>query len=159
MYTAPLVPANDAVIVMTRIYGAPRDLVWEAMTEARHVAQWWGGPGFTNPVCEFEARVGGEFRIHMRGPDGAVYPMKGVVQELVPPERLVFTSIATDTAGNHVLEGLTTVQFDDENGKTKLTLYTRMAAVVETANAYLQGMEIGWTQSLDKLQVYIGETA
>ena len=59
MNTTPVVPADEAVIVMTRVYEAPRDLVWEAMTEARHVAQWWGGPGFSNPVCEMDVRPGG----------------------------------------------------------------------------------------------------
>ena len=51
MNPTPVVPADEAVIVMTRIYDAPRDLVWETMTEARHVVQWWGGRGFSNPVC------------------------------------------------------------------------------------------------------------
>lgn len=142
-------------LTITRVFNAPRALVFKVWTDPKHLAQWWGPQGFTNPVCEFDARVGGEFRIHMKGPDGAVYPMKGVIREFKPPERLIFTSIATDTAGNHVLEGLTTVLFDEENGKTKLTLHTRMAAVVEMANAYLQGMEIGWTQSIDKLQAHI----
>jgi uncharacterized protein YndB with AHSA1/START domain len=95
----------------------------------------------------------------MRGPDGSVYPMKGVIREFVPPERLVFTSIAVDMAGNHLLEGVTTVLFDEENGKTKLTLHTGMVAVVEMAKAHLEGMEIGWTQSIDKLQTYIARLA
>ena len=83
-----------------------------------------GGPkGFTNPVCEIDARVGGTLRIHMRGPDGTVYPMKGEIRELVAPERLVFTNIAVDAAGKHLLEGLTTVTFADEGGKTKMTLH------------------------------------
>jgi len=47
-------PANEPIIVMTRLYDAPRTLVWEAMTEPRHVRAWWGGPGFTNPVCEMD---------------------------------------------------------------------------------------------------------
>ena len=67
------------------------------------------------------------------------------------PERLVFTNIALDEAGNHIIEGFTTVTFADEGGKTKLTLHTRGSAVVEKAVAYLQGMEMGWTQSIDKL--------
>jgi uncharacterized protein YndB with AHSA1/START domain len=95
----------------------------------------------------------------MRGPDGGIYPMKGVIRELIPPERLVFTNIAVDAAGNHLLEGVTTVLFDEENGKTKLTLHTGAVAVVEMAKAYLQGMELGWTQSIDKLKAYIAGLA
>ncbi len=118
----------------------------------QHLAQWWGPDGFTNPVCEFDARVGGALRIHMRGPDGTVYPMKGVIRELVAPERLVFSSVATDAAGKHLLEGLTTVTFAERNGKTTMTMHTRAVAVAEIGVGYLQGMEAGWTQSIDRLE-------
>ncbi|HUD86199.1 MAG TPA: SRPBCC domain-containing protein, partial [Xanthobacteraceae bacterium] len=111
--------------------------------------------GGSNPVCEIDVRVGGALRIHMRGPDGSVYPMKGEIREIVPPERLVFTNIALDEAGNHLLEGLTTVTFADQAGKTRLTLHTRASAVADKAIMYLQGMEMGWTQSIDKLQALL----
>ena len=78
------------------------------------LAQWWGPKGFTNPVCEIDARVGGALRIHMRAPDGSIYPMKGEIREIVPPERLVFTNIALDEAGNAIIEGFTTVTFAEE---------------------------------------------
>jgi uncharacterized protein YndB with AHSA1/START domain len=81
--------------------------------------------------------------------------MKGEIRELVPPERLVFTNIAVDAAGNHLLEGLTTVTFADLGGKTKLTMHTRAKAVVDYAAAYLEGMEAGWTQSIDKLEAFV----
>jgi uncharacterized protein YndB with AHSA1/START domain len=142
-------------VTITRVFDAPRELVFKAWTDAKHVAQWWGPKGFTNPVCEIDARVGGMLRMHMRAPDGTVYPMKGQIRELVAPERLVFTNIAVDAAGRHLLEGLTTVTFADEAGKTKLTLHTKAVAVVEDAVAYLQGMETGWTQSVDKLQAFL----
>jgi len=155
-------PSNkfaERELTITRVFDAPRALVFKVWTDPKHLAQWWGPQGFTNPVCEFDAHVGGELCIHMRAPDGSVYPMKGVICEFAPPERLVFTSIAVDAAGNRLLEGLTTVLFDEENGKTKLTLHTGMVAVVEKAKANLQGMEMGWTQSIDKLQAYIARIA
>jgi uncharacterized protein YndB with AHSA1/START domain len=142
-------------ITITRVFDAPRELVFKAWTDAKHVAQWWGPKGFTNPVCEIDARVGGMLRMHMRAPDGSVYPMKGEIRELVVPERLVFTNIAVDAAGRHLLEGLTTVTFADEGGQTKMTLHTKAVAVIEDAAAYLQGMEAGWTQSIDKLQAFV----
>ena len=145
--------------VIERVFDAPRELVWKAFTEVEHLKHWWGPKGFTNPVCEIDARAGGSLRIHMRGPDGGVYPMKGVIREIVPPERLVFSNIALDAAGNHLLEGLTTVVFAEENGKTKLTLKTRAGAVAEMAAVYLQGMEIGWTQSIDRLQEFVTTSA
>ena len=114
-----------------------------------------GPKGFTNPVCELDARVNGDIRIHMRAPDGAIYPMDGEIREIVPPERLVFTNNALDEAGNRIIEGYTTVTFTEQGGKTTLTLHTRGAAVVEFAVKYLQGMEYGWTQSIDKLQALL----
>jgi uncharacterized protein YndB with AHSA1/START domain len=146
-------------LTITRVFDAPRALVFKAWTDPKHLAQWWGPQGFTNPVCEFDARAGGALRIHMSGPDGSVYPMKGVIQEIVAPERLVFTNIAIDASGNHLLEGLTTVIFSDERGKTKMTLHTKAVAVTEVAIAYLQGMEMGWTQSIDKLEAFVARGA
>ena len=132
--------------------------MFKAWTDAKMLAQWWGPKGFTNPVCEIDARVGGALRIHMRAPDGGIYPMKGEIREIVPPERLAFTNIAVDETGNHIIEGFTTVTFADEDGKTRLTLHTRGSAVVEKAIAYLQGMEMGWTMSIDKLQALLARS-
>jgi uncharacterized protein YndB with AHSA1/START domain len=146
-------------LTITRVFDAPRVLVFQAWTDPKHLAQWWGPQGFTNPVCEFDARAGGALRIHMRGPDGSIYPMKGVIQEIVVPARLVFTNIAVDASGKHLLEGLTTVAFSEEQGKTKMTLHTRAVAVTEMAIAYLQGMEMGWTQSIDKLEAFVARGA
>lgn len=148
-------PLAEREVTITRVLNAPRALVFAAWTESTHLAQWWGPKGFTNPVCEIDARVGGALRIHMRAPDGAVYPMKGEIRELVAPERLVFTTIAVDASGHHLLEGLTTVTFAEERGKTKLTVHARAVAVAELAIAYLQGMEMGWTGSIDKLEAFV----
>lgn len=138
-------------VTITRIFDAPRSLVFKMWTDAKYVADWWGPEVFTNPVCEIDARVGGKWHIVMRGPDGTDYPGGGVYREVVPPERLVFTNIATDQQGNVLLEGLTTVTFDEYDGKTKLTLHTRAVALVDYASAYLAGMEEGWKQTLDGL--------
>jgi uncharacterized protein YndB with AHSA1/START domain len=145
-------PLAEREVIITRVFDAPRALVFKAWTDPQHLAQWWGPEGFTNPVCEFEAHVGGKLRIHMRGPDGAVYPMKGVIREIVAPERLVFSSVAVDAADKHLLEGLTTVTFAEQNGKTKMMMHTHATAVVEIGVGYLQGMEAGWTQSIDRLE-------
>jgi uncharacterized protein YndB with AHSA1/START domain len=153
--TAQREPLAEREITITRVFDAPRALVFKAWIDAAQLAQWWGPKGFTNPVCEIDARVGGAVRIHMRAPDGSIYPMKGEIREIVPPERLAFTNIAVDEAGNHIIEGFTTVTFVDEGGKTKLTLHTRGSAVVEKAVAYLQGMETGWAMSIDKLQALL----
>jgi uncharacterized protein YndB with AHSA1/START domain len=148
-------PLAEREITITRVFDAPRAMVFRAWTDPAQLAQWWGPKGFTNPVCEIDPRVGGAIRAHMRSPDGSIYPMKGEIREIVPPERLVFTNIALDAAGHHIIEGLTTVTFVEEGGKTKLTLHTRGRALTEQAVGYLQGMEMGWTQSIDKLQALL----
>ena len=102
-------------------------------------------------------RVGGAWRIVMRGPDGAEYPGGGMYREIVKPERLVFTSEAMDKDGKVILKGLATVTFAEEGGKTKLTLRMRATAMVDYAVAYLAGMEAGWAQSLERLAEVLGK--
>jgi uncharacterized protein YndB with AHSA1/START domain len=75
-------------LTLTRVVDAPRDLVWAAWTEPKHMAKWWGPKHFTNPVCELDVRPGGKILIHMRAPDGATHPMPGVFSEVNKPERL-----------------------------------------------------------------------
>jgi uncharacterized protein YndB with AHSA1/START domain len=147
--------ALERELVITRIFDAPRSLVFKAWTDPEHMAQWWGPKGFTAPICEMEARTGGALRILMRGPDGAEHPMTGVIREIVEPERLVFTNVAMDGDGKRLLEGVTTVTFADQGGKTKLTLRTRMVGLVADAARNLEGMEVGWTQSIDRLEVHV----
>jgi uncharacterized protein YndB with AHSA1/START domain len=88
----------------------------------------------------------------MRGPDGTVYPNQGVVQEIVPPERLVRAMGVADAQGNIILEGVSTVTFTEQGGKTTLTLQARIAkATTEVAAMHVAGMKQGWSQALDHL--------
>ena len=145
-------PHGEATVTLTRVYDAPRDLVWRAWTDPKHMAQWFGPRGFTSSVPELDVRIGGNLRIIMHGPDGNDYPMKGVFREVVPPERLVFSNIAVDNDGNHLLEGETTAILEAQGVKTKLTLRTYAKGLVPMAPQMLAGMEAGWSQSLDKLE-------
>ena len=144
-------------VMITRVFNAPRELVFRAWTEREHLIKWWGPGLFTNPVCEVDLRLGGAWRIVMRGPDGTDYPCGGVYREIIEPEKLVFTNIAMDAQGNRLLDGLTTVIFADLGGKTKLTLITRAVGLVPLAPQMLAGMEAGWSQSLDKLDQLVSE--
>ena len=146
---------EEQELVLTRVFDAPRELVFKVWTDPKHVAQWWGPKGFTNPFCELDLRPGGAILIHMRGPDGTVYPMTGIYQEVVRPERLVFTSGALDADGNPLFEVLTTVTFTEESGKTKQILKARVIKRTAQAAPYLAGMEAGWTQSLERLAAYV----
>jgi uncharacterized protein YndB with AHSA1/START domain len=143
---------------LTRVFDAPRELVFKAWTDPKHVAQWWGPGGFTNPVCEVDARPGGQMRIHMRGPDGTIYPMTAVFNEVVEPERIVFQSAALDPNGKPLFEVLTTVTLADQSGKTKLTLNAKVLNMTAAAPQYLAGMEAGWTQSLARLAEHVKKT-
>lgn len=142
---------GEKTLTLTRLYDATRELVWRAWTEPRHLAQWFGPKGFTSSVPELEVRVGGPLRIVMHGPDGNDYPMKGVFREVTPPARLVFSNIAVDKDGNHLLEGETTIILEEQDGRTRLTLHTRAVGLVPIAPQMLAGMETGWSQSFDKL--------
>jgi uncharacterized protein YndB with AHSA1/START domain len=153
----PVEPAARE-LVLTRVFDAPRRLVFKAWTDAPRVARWWGPRGFTNPVCEVDARPAGAIRIDMRGPDGTVYPMTGVIKEIVEPERLVFTSAALDAEGHPMFEVLTTVTLAERGGETTLTLHARVIRETAGADRYLDGMEAGWTQSLDRLGEYVQST-
>ena len=129
-------------------------------TDPKHRAQWWGPKGFTNPICELDARPGGKIRIVMRGPKGSDYdkdfPMPGTSRAVVPNERLVFMAVAEDDAGNHLIESLTRVTFEEQGGKTKLTLHASAIGLARIAVQMLAGMEAGWSGSLDKLAELAG---
>jgi uncharacterized protein YndB with AHSA1/START domain len=143
-------------LVLTRTFEAPRELVFQAWTDPKHMALWWGPDGFTNPVCEVDARVGGAIRIDMRAPNGVVYPMSGRFEEISEPERLVFISSALDANGKSMFDILNTVLFEEQSGKTVLTLQARVMKATVEAPQYLKGMEVGWTQSLGRLGAYLG---
>jgi uncharacterized protein YndB with AHSA1/START domain len=145
-------------LTIVRVFDAPRALVFAMWTDPTHLAQWWGPKGFTNPVCEVDLRVGGLLRIVMRSPEGKQHPLTGTFREIAAPEKLVFTNDAIDEDGNLLLQGLTTVTFAEENGKTKMTLYTRVVGVAEVAGQMIGGMNEGWTQSIDRLEMLVAKT-
>ena len=150
--------ASRPELVLTRVFDAPRDLVFNAWTDPRHIVRWWGPHGFTNPVCEVDARPGGAIRIHMRGPDGTVYPMRGEFREIVPPERLVLTTAVDEPDGSPRFEVLHTVTFAEQDGKTVLTLTARVIKETAAAAPQLGGMQAGWTQSLERLSTHLAKS-
>ena len=147
-----LAQAPRRELVITRVFDAPRERVWRAWTDPKHLAQWWGPEGFTNPVCEIDVLPGGAIHIVMRAPDGAEHPMRGVFREIVEPERLVFTAFPVDRDGNPLLEQHTVISFADRGGKTELTVKASAVAVAPFAAQFLKGMDTGWTQSIDRLE-------
>ncbi|HVU38782.1 MAG TPA: SRPBCC domain-containing protein [Opitutales bacterium] len=134
-----------------RVLDAPRALVWKAWTDPRHLAQWWGPHGFTNPVCKLAVRPGGSLRIVMRAPYGVDYPMTGVFHEVEKPGRLAFLSVAWDENGGALLTSLATATFAAQGAKTKLTVLATAIGLVPVAKPMLGGMKVGWSQSLERL--------
>jgi len=152
--TAASNPANRD-LVLSHDIAAPRPIVFEFWTNQKHVALWWGPAGFLNPRCELDVRQGGAIRIDMRAPDGKVYPMGGFYQEVVEPERLVFSASALDSLDHPLLDTLNTVTFEDRGDSTRIVLLVHVLRTTDDATSYLNGMENGWKQSLDRLEAYV----
>ena len=146
-------------IVITHVFAAPRATVFKAWTDPRQLAQWWGPRGFTNPVCEWDARPGRAIHVVMRAPNGADFPMGGEFREVTAPERLVFTSGALDERGVMLFELLHTVTFLERNSQTKLTIQTRVLRTTAGADKSIGGYKAGMTQSLERLAGLVVNTA
>lgn len=154
----PVTTPEQRDLIITRTFDAPRDLVWKAWTDPEHVMRWWGPQYFTSPVCKIDLRVGGKYLFCMRAPDGQDYYSTGVYQEIVPPERIVYTDNFADADGNVIPastygmsdeygETLVTVTFEDAGGKTRMTLRHEGIPAGDMA----ENTEAGWSTSLDKL--------
>jgi uncharacterized protein YndB with AHSA1/START domain len=142
-------------LTISRTFNAPIELVWKVWTDEKHLVHWWAPKGFTNPVCEWNAQSGNKILIHMKGPDGAIYPMDGEFHEIVPRQKIVFTSAALDKNGARLFEVMNTINFSDEGDKTKLTLHFAFTKVKPEGKGHIGGAEMGWNMSLDKLADYL----
>ena len=138
---------------LSRILNAPRELVWEAWTDQKQLTNWWGPHHFTIPVCELDVKPCGKILIQMQGPDGTIYPMNGFYKELIKPEKIVFVSVALDPKGNYLFEQTSTILFETEGEKTKLSIHVTFDKLQPNAALYLSGAETGWNQMLDKLLI------
>lgn len=146
----PAAAATDEIVI-TRVFDAPRELVFEAWTNPGHLAHWWGPVGFTNPVCNWDVRAGGKIDHVMRGPDGTDYPMGGEIFEVTPPARLVLNTGARDPQGALMFEFRHVVTFDAQDGKTLLTIRSRLTRASAGSDKYTSGYRAGMTQSLERL--------
>ena len=144
--------ASDRELVITRIFDAPRDLVYQAWADPDRMVKWIGPQGFSGSIIKMDARPGGSYHFYMRGPDGDHWA-RGVYREIVAPERLVYTWAWADAQANATRpETLITLTFEDlGSSKTKLTL---RQAVFESVTARDQH-NYGWNSSFDKLAAYL----
>ena len=139
---------GDRQIVVTRLFDAPRALVFEAWTKAEHVAHWWDPSGSPLAVCEIDLRPNGAFRFVNRAPDGGEgHSFSGIYREIAPPEKLVF--------GSPSGPGFSTLIFTEQGKKTKLTM-TIECASKEDRDALLQmRVDAGTAQTLNNLAAYL----
>lgn len=156
----------DRDLVFTRVINAPRARVFKAFTDPSQLAKWWGPRGFTNPVSKVDLKPGGAREIVMRAPDGREFPMKGFFREVVEDERLVIIDSVADhspewhaavnahrpSAEGNIPELLWTLTFEDQKGKTKITIHYHFALAEDRDALVTMGMTEGWSQSLDKLE-------
>jgi uncharacterized protein YndB with AHSA1/START domain len=141
---------SDQEIRLTRVFDAPRRLVWEACTKPEHVRRWWGLRSLTMTVCEMDFRPGGAWRFVLRSPDGQEFPFKGEYREIVPHERVVNTFVF-DVEGIRDFPAVETVTFEEHDGRTMLTA-TVLHQSKEARDGHLQsGMETGSAESYDRL--------
>ena len=147
---------SDREVGVTRIFDAPRELVWKTYTEPEHLRQWMLGPdGWSMEVCEIDLRPGGAYRFAWRKDDGSELTIAGVHREVEPPERLV----STESWGPEWPEALNTIVFSEEDGRTTLSI-TVLYPTQEARDAALAtGMTDGMTMSLDRLEEILGGLA
>lgn len=157
---------SDVEVVFVRRFDAPRALVWRAWTDPEMLVRWWGPHGHDAPECDVDLRPGGRYRIVARGPDGTLYPVKGVYLEIAPKTRLVMTDNAEDMpkfwraaynrrrgaeAGAVLGEIVLTLTLEDEGRGTKMTLVSRAATPEDRIALRQMGTDKAWRQSFEKM--------
>ena len=142
---------SDRVLVITRTFDAPRELVFGAWTKPAQVARWWGPNDFTLPFCEMDFREGGSYKYCMRSPAGEDHWVWGTYREIAEPERIVFTWERKDLEGNPRSSSVVTVTFEETEGKTKFTLHQGIFEFAEDCAEHYGG----WSQCLNRLGDYV----
>jgi uncharacterized protein YndB with AHSA1/START domain len=162
--TSEISPTRD--VVLSRVFFAPREIVWQAWTQPERLTQWFAPEHFTAAAAKVELRPGGQFLYCMRTPEGAEYWGRGIYREIVPPERLVYVDSFADEEGNPVkpeqyglspdypAETLLTVTLEDQGKKTLLTLRHAGLPVGEASDL----TEAGWRSQLDRLDDALSAT-
>lgn len=170
---------SELEIVITRIFNAPRTLVFQTWIEPKHIEQWWGPKGFKTKVVEMDVKAGGVWRYVMQGSDGTEYPVKGIFREIVPPEKIVTSDefeeeyeyqqmTPSDSSKGYNLEKMspddlpsgmiTIITFEEIDGKkTQLTIKTRHQSAEERQKHEDMGVIAGWNSSFECLDVYLAQ--
>ena len=148
--------SHEAVIVMTHALDAPRETVWMAFTTPEHVARWYGGKGFTNPVCEMDVRPGGRWRHVMRTPDGSEHHYEFVFVEVVRPERLSWQA-ERGSPGKPL--PLNTLTLDDWGRQTRVTFEARFTSMAERDLAMSWGFADVLREGVERMRAVLASLA
>lgn len=153
---------SDREIVLRRVFNAPRELVFEALSKPGHLARWWGLRNMTLPVCELDFRPGGAWRFVSRDRDGNEFAFHGEIREIVPPERVVQTFEYEGMPGHVSVETLTLEELKEEQHqdraggtKTRLTIRSLFDSVEDRDGMLQSGMESGAAESYDRLAEFL----
>jgi uncharacterized protein YndB with AHSA1/START domain len=147
-----LTTPSDREIVMTRVFDAPRDLVFDAHSSCEHMSHWWGPRKYEFESCEIDFRPGGKWRIVHRGPDGDIQGFRGEYREIVRPERFVWTFEWEGMPGHVSFETLT---MEEHDGKTTVTARALYDTVEDRDGMLQSGMEEGAAETYERLDEYL----
>ena len=143
---------SDRELVMTRVFDAPRELVFDAMSSCEHMSNWWGPRKYEFVSCEIDFRPGGSWRIVHRGPDGEIPGFRGEFREIVRPERLVWTFEWEGMPGHVTVDTLT---LEEHEGRTTLTSISVFDTVEDRDGTLQSGMVDGAAETYDRLAEYL----
>ena len=143
---------SDREIQMTRVFDAPRALIFKAYTSCEHLKHWWGPRKYELSSCEMEFRPGGKYRFVHTGPDGEEHGFRGEYREIVEPERIVSTFEWEGLPGHISVDTLT---LTEENGKTTYTVTSLFDSVEDRDGMLQSGMESGANESMERLEEYL----
>lgn len=143
---------SDREIMMTRVFDAPRALVFEAHTSCEHMGNWWGQRDYQLAVCEIDFRPGGKWRLVQRASDGTEHGFRGEYREIERPETIVWTFEYEGMPGHISVETMT---LTEEGGKTTLTAVSRFDSVEDRDGMLQSGMEEGANETWDRLAEYV----
>jgi uncharacterized protein YndB with AHSA1/START domain len=151
---------GEQEFVVERQFNAPRTLLFQVFTQPEHLKRWWAPQPYTMPICTIDLRPDGIWHYCMRSPEGQDHWARSVYREIVPPEKLVYTSTFADEQANPIEgipEHLTTVIFMEENGKTRVSARVQFASAAALSVAVNMGMVQGMNMTWDSLVGYVQE--
>lgn len=145
---------HDRQLTITRVFDAPRSLVFKVWTQPEHFSRWLGPKDFTAIACHMNVQVGGMYRACIRSPEGNDHWMQGIYREVIEPERLVFTFAWEDENSRPKHETLVTVTFEEQDNKTLMTFQQAIFESTESRDSH----NTGWSECFDRLEVYLATT-